>query len=348
MPIFNYSFFSSTTETNFKSALIFAAFTTLAGLAGSLAGGTTGIYLSLSFTVISSLLMMYYSREIVLWIFRAKEVQQDKDGSEETLGFSLYKMINTLKDHPAIDLDVTPKICIIESEQLNAFATGRSKRHAAVAITKGLLKKALEKTNGDLQAASRLIEAIWCHELGHLVHYDIATNTIASIIGAVIKLLSYKAYDIRRAQRITNDETNANKQAPQNTWKKVILEYGLFYIAIPFTVTLLGLALSRTREYAADDTAAHCGRASDLADALTLLKDVDHSKPKENHPQMEAFSSLMCASLDHKHDEDIARALEDKNIGWGEWFFLKFKEVRSTHPLLDDRIERLRMYKVSV
>jgi len=322
---------SPSLETNLKTTLVLAGMMALIATVGSLVAGAAGIYFSLAFSASITALTMWYSKELVMWLMGAKEI--GVNGVDPTPeGFDLNAMVETLRQQPAINLSVKPTVCIIQDDKmLNAFATGRHQRHTAIAITTGLLKKAKEWAKGDMALASRWIEAIWCHELGHIVNSDIQTKTAASIMVGSVRLLSESIYHQRR-----------NRQQGQNeerSWSRAIAEFALFYLVIPFTSTLLGLWLSRTREYAADDMAAKCGRANDLAQAFELLRDIP-----ENHsdsPSLDALSSMMCLGLNPGHDQAIHTQLQDNNIGWLTWSWVKTKEMFSTHPALDARIARM-------
>ncbi len=339
---------SPTTETNLKSLVAFAAMLTLTGFIGSYVAGGLGVYLSLGFTSTFTFATLWYCRELSLWLMNAKEVKTD----DKPEGFDLNKMVEDLCSNPNINLKTKPKVCVIKSDKKNAFATGRSKSHTAIAITTGLLKEAKEKAGGDMIKASRWIEAIWCHELGHIVNHDVATKGVISILSSALRILSESIYDQKRAREKDNKDNNKNKDDKDNqknaSFLQIAAEYLLFYWIIPFTGTLLSLCLSRAREFAADDMAKKCGRAEDLAQAFENLlttsefKGGKHSHTHHTCPHMEALSSMMCLSLEPEEDQKRADSLADKNIGWFKWSCLQFAQLTSTHPAMEDRIKRLR------
>lgn len=336
---------SPTTETNLKSFVAFAAMLTLTGFIGSYVAGGLGVYLSLGFASTFTFATLWYCREISLWFMNAKEVKTE----DKPEGFDLNKMVEELCSDPNINLKTKPKVCVIKSDKKNAFATGRSKNHTAIAITTGLLKEAKEKAGGDMLKASRWIEAIWCHELGHIVHHDVATKGVVSILSSALRILSEYIYD-QRCDREKDKKNNNKDNKASASLLKIITEYLLFYWIIPFTGTLLSLCLSRAREFAADDMAKKCGRAEDLAQAFeNLLTTAEFKGGKYSHshthhtcPHMEALSSMMCLSLDPEEDQKRVDTLADKNIGWFKWSCLQLAQLTSTHPAMEDRIKRLR------
>lgn len=339
---------SPTTETNLKSMIAFAGILTLTGFIGSFAAGAMGIYVSLALTTTFTMATMWYCRELVTWLMGAKEVKP----GEKTEGFDLHAMVDALYKHPKINLSTKPKVCVIESDKKNAFATGRHKNHTAIAITTGLLKEALAKANGDQEKANRWIEAIWCHELGHIVHSDIATKSTMSLIASTLRILSEAIYDQRRkreAEQKSKSDSSSKSESESISLSQKIAEFFLFYWIIPFTGTLLSLCLSRAREFAADDMARQCGRGEDLAQAFeNLLKTPSYQGQKTathscNH--LDALSNMMCLSLDPATDKAHADALNDKNIGWLSWTYAQYKSWAATHPPIEDRIKRLREHQ---
>lgn len=327
---------SPTLETNLKSAAALAGVMTVVGYLGSLVAGTMGVYVGLGLTFLSSAAVLWYSRELALWLMSAKEVK----AHEKPEGFDLNKIIDDLRKLEPVSLDVMPKVCIIESDTKNAFATGRHQGHTAIAITTGLLKAAKTHAKGDMNLATKWVEAILLHELGHIANRDIATKTAASILVGSIRVMSESLFKQRREAR----EEKAKKEGKDDTsFFYKMGEYFVFNWVIPYTGTLLGLFLSRTREFAADDMAAKCGRAKDMAQAFELLRTSSCAKDKHVHSaQMEAFSAMMCASLNPDADQQLADRIKSPNVGTFESIWLNISRAFSTHPALDDRIERMK------
>lgn len=331
---------SPSTETTLKSLIAFAGMLTLAGFLGSFVAGSAGVYVSLGLTATMSFATLWFCREIVTWLMNAKEVKPN----EKPEGFDLHKMVDGLYQHPKINLSTKPKICIIHSDKLNAFATGRNKNHTAIAITTGLLKKAKQKANGDMAKATRWIEAVWCHELGHIIHHDVATKSAMTILASSVRILSESLYNQRRTNEKQKKYSNKEK-VKEASLAQTIAEYLLFYWIVPFTATLMSLCLSRAREFAADDMAKQCGRAEDLAQAFEQLLQNESPCHKHTHStkdNVDALGAMLCLNLDPKGDDARANALNDKNIGWFKWMELSVDGWLSTHPPIQQRIDRLR------
>ncbi len=332
---------SPTTETNVKSLLVMSTLLTLAASVGSLVAGTSGLIVSLGFSAALPAVVFWFSREIAVWLMKAKEVQP----GEKTEGFDLNEIIEKLRHEEAVNLTQMPKVCVMDSETKNAFATGRSQNHAAIAITRGLLKEAKLHAKDDMAHAQRLIEAILLHELGHIVNGDIATKTVASVMTGSIRVLSESLYEQRRKEHKIGTHKTVQKGISDDRVKPSFLsragEYLLFNWIIPYTGTLLALCLSRTREFAADDMAAKCGRAKDMAEAFELLRKPGEKGCHHHSAQMEAFAGMMCASLNPVADQQRADRLKSKNIGYFEALSLKVSGLFATHPPLDDRIKRM-------
>lgn len=337
---------SPTAETNIKSSLVLAGVMTMVGVLGSFVAGTAGVIGGIGLTFVISAATMWFSRELALWLMNANEVKPE----EKPEGFDLRTMIDKLRQEKAIDLKVMPKVCIINSNTKNAFATGRHSGHTAIAITTGLLKAAKDQAKGDMKKANRWIEAIMLHELGHIVNGDIATKTVASILVGSVRVMSESLYK-QRAQNRQAEKKGKNKadkneakdiQKPvERSWLGNFGEYLVFNWIIPYTGSLLALCLSRTREYAADDVAAKCDRAKDMAEAFELLR-----KPiegcQDHSPQMKGFSAMMCASLNPEADQKVADRLSSPEVGFFESLSLNISQLFSTHPPLDARIKRMR------
>lgn len=336
---------SPTTETNVKSLLVMSALLSLAASVGSLVAGTSGLIVSLGFSAALPAVVFWFSREIAIWLMKAKEVKP----GEKTEGFDLNEIIENLRNEEAVNLSVMPKVCVMDTETKNAFATGRSQNHAAIAITRGLLKEAKLYAKDDMAHAQRLIEAILLHELGHIKNGDIATKTVASVMTGSIRVLSESLYEQRRQESKTTlrntKRQSTNVQIEKPSFMRRVAEYLLFNWIIPYSGTLLGLCLSRTREFAADDMAAKCGRAKDMAEAFELLRKPNKKGCHDHSVHMKAFAGMMCASLNPVDDQRRADRLKAKDLGYLESFTLGVSNMFSTHPPLDERIERMNAYE---
>lgn len=177
----------------------------------------------------------FFSDTLVLKQYRAKEV--NKQNAPE-----LYNIVARLATTAQLPM---PKVYIIPEQVPNAFATGRSPKHAAVAATQGLL---------DLMTPTE-IEGVLAHEMSHVRHYDILIGSVAAIFAGAISMLG----------RSSNQSQGNSSQNIQRTGV-------LGVILAPIAATIIQMAISRTREYKADEGAAYLtGHPEWLIDALTKL-----------------------------------------------------------------------------
>lgn len=319
---------SSSLETSLKSMFAYAGMLTLIGFVGSQVAGGAGVIVALAATSAMTTLTFWFCRDLVLWSMRARELSPN----EKVLGFDLTKIISDLTKHSEINMETMPLVCIIDTMEKNAFATGRSKNHAAVAITKGLLQEAIDKSNGDMKQAKRWVKAIFCHELGHVVNNDMASKSVLVLMANAVSIFCEQIYISRR--------NKASAERKNESGWQVFAEWLAYYVIIPLTSNLLTLCLSRAREYAADDMAKKCGRGEDLAAALqVLLSTPSIEEDSDNH--FSGFGSMLCCSRAPDQDSDNAKKLQQKNIGWKEWFVVKSSEIFSTHPPIEQRAQRL-------
>jgi heat shock protein HtpX len=274
-----------------KTVILLGMLTGLLIGAGNLLGGKNGLILGLVFAVIINFGAYWFSDRIVLAMYRAKEIKH----SDNPELYNLVKEVSQLANLPM------PKVYIVPTNVLNAFATGRNKNHAAVAVTHGILDK-LSKDE---------LKGVIAHEMAHIKNKDTLIQAISATIAGVI---SYLAFFARFAAIFGGgrDRDGGN-----------IFELLALAIITPIIATLIQLAISRSREYLADETGAktiHNPYA--LADALEKLEE------SKKHYSMR-FSSTTQATA-HLFIINPLR----KSSGLINLF--------STHPNIDSRIERLR------
>ena len=205
---------------------------------------------TLTILVLSYLFVSSSGANFVLALSGAKEIQK-KD----------YPYLYNTVEGLSIAADIpTPKIYVIESEALNAFATGLKPEKSYIAVTTGLLKK-----------MNRLeLEGVIAHEISHIKNYDIRTMLVAAVLAMAIALLADMGIRIISA-RSSRDRISGLE-----------LVALLFLILAPFISFLIRMALSRNREYAADASAAMLTRyPAGLADALQKIKEEYEKKPVE-------------------------------------------------------------------
>jgi heat shock protein HtpX len=251
------------------------------------------------FALFQSIFSYWYSDKIILAISRAKPIEK-KDNPE------LYRLVENLCITAGLPL---PKIYIIEEAQPNAFATGRDKNHAVLALTRGLLEK-LERSE---------LEGVIAHELSHIGNKDMLLQTIVVILVGVVAMLSNFFLRISywgRGERRERDSGGA-----------ILMIFGILAaILAPIAATLIQLAISRKREFLADASGALLTRYPEgLARALEKIS----ADPNPLRTANNATSHLFIASP--------FRGKESQN-----WLTKLF----STHPPVKERIAALRGLKI--
>jgi len=232
--------------------------------AGWLMGGYQGLTIGLIIALITNLGSYWFSDKIVLAIYRAKSA----DKTEYTY---LHQMIEELAAKAHIP---KPRIYIINSPQMNAFATGRNPEHAVVACTTGILQ---HLTRDELKG-------VLGHELSHITNRDILISSIAAGIAAVI---SYIAFIARFAAIFGGGRDRDNN----------VLELLVLAIITPILATMLQLAISRSREYIADSSGAKLtGHPEHLASALEKIAGSVKAHPLAPHASTTATAHLFISS----------------------------------------------------
>lgn len=231
------------------------------------------ITIGLTFSIFSSFISYYNSDQIILSINGAREATR-----EEFL--QLNVTLETLCIATGLPM---PKLYVMESESLNAFATGRNPKHAVICVTTGLIEK-LDKYE---------MEGVLAHELSHIKNYDILVSTIAIVMVGFVTILS----DMLVRGRFYNSSNNKNDNS-----NSIIQLIGLIFIILsPIFANLLNLLISRNREYLADASAVEITRNKEgLISALKKIEDL--SKPMENINK--ATESLFIADPQKSEEKD--------------------------------------------
>jgi len=272
----------------FKTAVLLIALTLLLILVGGLVGGRSGMIFALVLAAIMNFTSYWFSDKIVLRIYRAKKI-------EEVDNPRLYRIVRTASQNAQLPM---PKVYIIPNHTPNAFATGRNPDHAAVAATHGILKI----LNDDE------LEGVISHELAHIKNRDILTASVVATIAGAISMLAFMA----RWAAIFGGYGRDNNRGGG---------LGLLVAAIvaPIAAMLIQLAISRSREYAADKGAAKIShKPLALAQALEKLQYANKKIPLEANP-----------STAHLF---IVNPLRGGGL----------TSLFSTHPPIEQRISRLR------
>jgi len=272
-----------------KTAMLLGLLSGLLLVIGQLLGGSNGILIGFIFAVVMNFGSYWFSDKIVLRMYHAQEV-----GS----GHRLYSMVERLSRQAFLPM---PKVYIIPDPSPNAFATGRNPSHAAVAATEGILQ-----VLGDAE-----LEGVIAHELAHVKNRDILISSVAATVAAAIMMTAQMAqYAAMFGGYGGRGEDRDRGNNPLALIATIILA--------PIAAMLIQMAISRSREFAADATGAQiAGNPYGLADALRKIDAVSKRVPLDANPAtahmfiIKPFSGagLMGLFSSHPPTEDRIRAL---------------------------------------
>lgn len=278
----------------FKTYFLMIALTLLLVFMGGFFGGQMGMIIAFLIAVGMNFFSYFYSDKLVLKRYRAIEVNENNASG-------LFDIVKDLTSKANLPM---PKVYIIPERIPNAFATGRNPKHAAVAITEGLLNLLNENE----------IKGVIAHELSHVKHYDILIGSIAATIAGAIAIL---ANFMQFGAMFSRGE---NRQNP--------IVMILIAIIMPIAASVIQMAISRNREFKADEGAARITKNPQwLQSALYKLD--NYSKQGLMQHASEQSSHLF-----------IVNPFAGTNIS--------FKNLFSTHPSTNDRIARLEELKHSL
>ncbi|MEK7366429.1 MAG: zinc metalloprotease HtpX [candidate division NC10 bacterium] len=238
----------------FKTAVLLGALTGLLVVFGNFFGGQQGMVIAFAFALLMNFGAYWFSDRIVLAMYRAREVS-------EAEAPELVAMVRGLAQRARLPM---PRVYVIPTPSPNAFATGRSPRHAAVAVTEGIL---------GLMDREEL-EGVLAHELAHVRNRDTLISTIAATLAGVIMMLANMA---RWAAFFGGGRDEEDRGGV----------VGLVVMAVlaPFAALLIQMAISRAREYLADATAAQVTKKPGaLASALERLQQASQRLPLQANP----------------------------------------------------------------
>ncbi len=241
----------------FKTAVLLAALTSLLVLIGQAIGGQQGMLIAFVLAVVMNFGSYWFSDRIVLAMYGAQPI-------EESQAPDLYRIVRRLTTKGGIPM---PRVYLIPSDTPNAFATGRSPQHAAVAVTEGVMRMLDDEE----------LEGVLAHELSHVKNRDTLTMTIAATLAGVITYLAHMAQwaAIFGGGR-RDDEEGSGGGA---------IGALLMAILAPIAAMLIQLAISRAREFQADASGARlAGRPWGLAKALGKLEMASKVAPMEATP----------------------------------------------------------------
>lgn len=241
-----------------RTYILLAVLTALFGVIGYALGGSSGMLLALGFAAASNLFAYWNADKIVLRMYRAEIVDRAHPSGAVRRYVEIVERLAADAGLPR------PKITLIDSDQPNAFATGRNPENAAVAATTGLLRMLTEEE----------IAGVMAHELAHVKNRDTLTMTVtATIAGAITTLANFAMF------------FGGNRD---NNGGNIVGTLAMMFLA-PLAAGVVQMAISRGREYEADRVGAEiCGRPEALASALAKISHGAARIPNETaemHPE---------------------------------------------------------------
>ena len=250
-----------------KTAMLMAAMTALFGFAGTMLAGFEGLLIAILLAIIMNLFAWYNSDKMVLRMYGAKEVAR---------GHPLYETVANLSLNAQLPM---PKVYEIQSDQPNAFATGRNPENSSVAVTTGLLQK-LNRNE---------IAGVIAHELAHIKNRDTTIMVVAATFAGAITMLANFAM-------FFGDRRNNNLG---------LIGMIVMMILAPLAASLIQMAISRRREYLADQTGAEiCGNPLWLASALTSIESFASKIDNHEAEKNPATAHMFIINPLHAHAHD--------------------------------------------
>jgi heat shock protein HtpX len=259
-------------------------------LVGTVIGGKSGAIYAFIFAALMNFFSYWFSDKIVLRMYGAREVSQGEAPE-------LYGIVAELTSKASLPM---PKVYIMENDTPNAFATGRNPEHAAVAVTSGILR---------ILSRDELMGVIG-HELSHIQHRDILIGTIAATMAGAISILATMARWGAMFGGVRSDDEEGGGGGN-------ILVVIIVSIFASIAAMLVQMAISRSREYLADEGGAHLSHPLSLAKALGKLEVAAQRVPMNANP-----------STAHMF---IVNPLRGGGV----------LSLFSTHPPIEERIARL-------
>jgi heat shock protein HtpX len=240
---------------NIKTFVLLVTLTLVLVWAGAAVGGKHGMTIALIFAFGINFFAYWFSDKVVLRMYGARQVS-------ESDAPALYSIVRRLAQKAEIPM---PKVYMIDEEQPNAFATGRNPGHAAVAVTRGIMR---------LLSADEL-QGVIGHELAHVKHRDILISTIAATIAGAISYLSQMAQWAMIFGGFRGDDDEGG-----NPIAALVM-----MIVGPIAAIIVQMAISRSREYSADAGGARiAGNPRYLSNALRKLQRAAQKIPMDANP----------------------------------------------------------------
>ena len=273
-----------------KTVLLLGVLSGILLFGGELIGGRNGLVIGLLLAIGMNFFSYFFSDRIALMTYSAQPVTPEQN---QHVYARVAPLVGRLAERMGIPM---PKLWLITEDSPNAFATGRNPKHASVAFTTGILS---------LMEDSE-IEGVVAHELGHVLHRDILISSVAATIASAITFLSRMVFFFGPRERDDDEGGSA--------WGGILM-----MILAPIAALLIQMAISRTREYDADEASAkYTGNPQELVSALQKLELYSHRIPMDATP-----STAHLFIVQPFTGEALQRLF-------------------STHPSTQDRIARLR------
>ncbi len=273
-----------------KTALLMGVLTAILWIGGLLLGGRGGATIALVLALGMNFFAYWFSDRIVLAMYRAKRIEE---GEAPDL-FSIVRQLATRAKMPML------KVYMIDSPTPNAFATGRNQNHAAVAVTTGIMKI----LNRDE------LTGVLAHELSHVRNRDILVGTIAAALAGAISHLAYMGQWALFFGGFGGRDDRDNRGGGISALLMIVLA--------PIAAMLVQMAISRSREYGADEGGAKLANPLHLADALKKLETANRQIPMTSANPATAHMF-------------IVSPLRGESVA----------SLFSTHPPIEERIRRL-------
>ncbi len=240
----------------FKTMVLMVTLTLMLVAIGGILGGKSGMTFALIMAFGMNFITYWFSDKIVLKMYRAKPVTESEAPE-------LYGMVRRLAHKAELPM---PKVCIMEEDQPNAFATGRNPNHGTVAVTTGIIRILSREE----------LEGVIAHELAHIKHRDILVSTIAATIAGAISYLAQMA----QWAAIFGGGRHDDEEGGSNPIAAIVM-----MIVGPIAAMLVQMAISRSREYGADAGGARiAGNPMYLANALKKLHMASKQIPMDANP----------------------------------------------------------------
>lgn len=274
-----------------KTIMLLGLLTGLMLMLGGVLGGKGGLFIALIFALLMNVGSYWYSDKIVLRMYRAQQVGPNDAPM-------LHAMVKELAGNAGIPM---PRICIIPEQTPNAFATGRDPEHGVVAVTQGIMQI----------LSSEEIKGVLAHEIGHIANRDILIQSVAGVIASVIMYVA----NFMQFAAIFGGLGSDDEEGGSNPFAALLLAF-----LAPVAASLIQMAISRSREYLADETGARIsGNPMYLASALEKLDAYSQRIPMQSGNQATAHMFIV-----------------------NPFAGVNLANLFSTHPPMHDRIARLR------